>query len=50
MFGVLHDRFRGNFRPSAPPWRYPVFSIDSFESPSRDGMGLALLRQITQPA
>jgi hypothetical protein len=32
-----------------PAQRDPVFSTDPFQSPSREGVRLGLLREITQP-
>jgi hypothetical protein len=49
MFGVLHDLNKAISAPVVAAQRDPVFSTNPFQSPSREGVGLAPLREITQP-
>ena len=49
MFSVLHDRDEAISDPVSLAQRDPVFSTDPFQTPSREGVGLAPLREITQP-
>jgi hypothetical protein len=50
MFGILHDRNEAISDPVFPAQRDPVFSTNLFPSRSPEGLGLAALREITQPA